>query len=721
MGLVVLVWLSPYAARLWSGLVAAGEKWSNALPAARSAAPAPALATVAPAGQASTIATAATPARSIFWNSALGAVEGPYDRSDARCLPGVFLRANTIHLFSVLKLPDIGITAVQSLDILSAVLQHAARGPERTCVETFSRRTPIEHRSFGQIGEAAGRAAAFLAAQGLHRGDVVVFLGTHHIDFYPAWLGCVWLGAVPTVLAEPSVRVDKQVYWTRMRKLLQRIEGWGVAADPRIKIEQELASARVIRYDEIATGGGPIPVPISPRPDETLLLQHSSGTTGLQKGVMLSHDAVRRHAESYNSRLEMTESDRIATWLPLYHDMGFIACFVNAMWQGVPVVWLSPFEWVANPALLLDAITQHRSTLAWLPNFAFAFLASRVKHEPGRYDLSSLRALVNCSEPVTVEAMQAFCERFTADGFRSEALQTCYAMAETVFAVSTSDALRPPGIRRIDRGIWQEEHRAVEFKDRVSVGMASGENGANPIFSNVVTHVSNGRCVPDCEVRIVDATGQLVPPCTAGHVLVRSTFLFSGYFRRDDLNSRLFTADGFFDTGDAGYIDEEGHVYITARRKDIIIVGGKNIYPQDVEAAAAEVPGVHPGRIVCFGVEQQALATEGVVLLFESEAPEDQWPEIATGAAGNPSTIRCRFARRRASSSDRRSANPPAANSRETAIGSGISRGDSVRFHRGFPAGSRQPRLVLVICAAAERLKNLCRQPFIKVAIRATK
>lgn len=520
-----------------------------------------------------------------------------------------------------MKLPDAGTAAVQSLDILSAVLQHAARAPERTCVETFSRRTPIERRSFGQIGEAAGRAAGFLAAQGLRRGDVVVFLGTHHIDFYAAWLGCVWLGAVPTVLAEPSVRVDKQIYWTRMRQLLQRIEGWGVAADPRIKIDQELAQSRVFRYDEIAAGGGPIPAPVSPRPEETLLLQHSSGTTGLQKGVMLSHDAVRRHAESYNSRLDLNESDRIATWLPLYHDMGFIACFVNAMWQGVPVVWLSPFEWVANPALLLDAITQHRSTLAWLPNFAFAFLASRVKPEPGRYDLSSLRALVNCSEPITSDAMKAFYDRFFVDGFRREALQTCYAMAETVFAVATSDASCHPRIRRIDRGIWQEEHRAVEVGDK--------QPSDRPKF---VTHVSNGRCVPDCEVRIVDATGQPVPSCVAGHVLVRSTFLFSGYFRRDDLNSRLFTDDGFFDTGDAGYVDEEGHVYITARRKDIIIVGGKNIYPQDVEAAAAEVPGVHPGRIVCFGVEQQSLATEGVVLLFESEEPEDQWPEIARRA-----------------------------------------------------------------------------------------
>ncbi len=291
-------------------------------------------------------------------------------------------------------------------------------------------------------------------------------------------------------------------------------------------------------------------------------------------------------------------------------------------------MWLSPFEWVANPALLLDAITRHRATLAWLPNFAFAFLASRVKPAPGRYDLSSLRALVNCSEPVTAEAMQAFCDRFASDGFRPEALQTCYAMAENVFAVSTSNAQCRPRLRRIDRSIWHTEHRAVAVKDSSAPGATGIATTALESTSDAMTHVSNGRPVSDCEVRIVDDDGKSAPPCSAGRLLVRSPFLFSGYFRRDDLNSKLFTSDGFFDTGDLGYLDEDDHVYVTGRRKDLIIVGGKNIYPQDVEAAAAGVSGVQPGRVVCFGVEQRALATEGLVLLFESDEPESVWQEI---------------------------------------------------------------------------------------------
>ncbi len=528
-------------------------------------------------------------------------------------------------------------------DVVLTVLHHAGEMPDALCVRTFSRRTKEESRTFSEVAAAAGHAAGYYASLGLRRGDVVVLLGTHHIDFYAAWLGCVWLGAIPTVLAEPSVRVAKEIYWSRLGELLRRIEGWGIAADPHIKIEQSLLSVRhVHRYDAIASHPNPATERIAPRMDDTLLLQHSSGTTGLHKGVMLSHEAVWRHAKSYDAALGLSRSDVIASWLPLYHDMGFIACFLNPLLSGVTVVWLSPFEWVANPMLLVEAITRHRATIAWLPNFAFAFLAQRVKPAPGQFDLSSLRALVNCSEPVTAEVMQAFAERFAGDGFRREALQTCYAMAENVFAVSSSSDTCRPKTRRIDQRAWHDHHRSISIDADVSHIDASSEASLKTIV-----HVSNGRCVPDCEIRIVDDDGGALPPGRAGRVLIRSPFLFKGYFRREDSNPALLDSDGFYDTGDLGYLDEESHVYISGRRKDLVIVGGKNVYPQDVEQAAGELPGVHPGRVVCFGVEQRSLATEGLVVLFESDEPEACREEIGRNMphfdprAARPGSRRC--------------------------------------------------------------------------------
>ena len=500
-------------------------------------------------------------------------------------------------------------------NIIGLLGNHAARFGDDSCVQLFSRRVKAETRTWSEVYAAAQRAAATLQARGLRRGDVLVLIGTHHIDFYAVWLGCVWLGAIPTVLSEPSVRIDHLVYWSRLRELLERIQAWGLALDPRIAVEPgRFGALSILRYDEISHGEGKSLPPVVPAENDTLLLQHSSGTTGLHKGVMLSHGAIWRHFQAYNESIGLSRQDRIATWLPLYHDMGFIACFIMPLMAAVPVVWLSPFEWVASPGLLLTAVTESRATLAWLPNFAFEFLAKRVKAEATRFNLSSLRAVINCSEPVTADAMEHFATRFAESGFAPSALHTCYAMAENVFAVSASTSLEPPRRRRVARRAWHDRHIALL---------------APPGEADVVTHVSNGPCVRDCEVRIVDELGRALPPCNAGEVLIRSPFLFTGYFRRDDLNEHLFDDQGFYHTGDLGYLDDSGHLYITGRQKDLIIVGGRNIYPQDIELAAAEVPGVYPGRVVCFGVFFSALGTEGLVILLESEEPDSSWAELA--------------------------------------------------------------------------------------------
>jgi fatty-acyl-CoA synthase len=127
---------------------------------------------------------------------------------------------------------------------------------------------------------------------------------------------------------------------------------------------------------------------------------------------------------------------------------------------------------------------------------------------------------------------------------------------------------------------------------------------------------------------VADESGQALEPCVAGRLLVRSTFLFTGYHRRDDLNRGLFDADGFFDTGDLGYVDEDGHVFVTGRSKDLIIVGGKNIYPQDVEAVVNGIDEIRPGRVVCFGVRLGGIGTEGLVVLAESDSQADRWPDL---------------------------------------------------------------------------------------------
>lgn len=498
--------------------------------------------------------------------------------------------------------------------ILTRVLDHAAKSPDRLCFHAISRRRGEARRTFGEVARDAERAATFLASRGVHAGEVVVLIGTHHADLYGAWLGAVWLGAIPTILAEPSVRIDANVYWSRLRALLERIGARTLLVDPTVKLQLDDWPTTIEHhaYDVVVRGiEAPAPAIAERGPEDLCLLQHSSGTTGLQKGVMLSHGAIMRHGTSYGEALALGPDDVVATWLPLYHDMGMIGCFVMPLLYGVPVLWLSPFEWVANPMLLVEVASQHKATLAWLPNFAYLFLAQRARPQGlEAYDLSTLRAVINCSEPVTDAAMSAFADKFAAARFSRAALHTSYAMAENIFAVTQSTPAEPPRTLRIDGARWRDEHRAVP---------TDGDTGA-------ISFVSSGVAVPDCRLKIVDVSGAELPALHAGRVLIRSTFLFDGYFadpRRD-----YFDAEGFYDTGDVGFVDADGHVFVTGRMKDLVIVGGKNVYPQDVEQAVADVDGVHPGRVVCFGVGVRDLGTEGLVVLVESELPEDAWPDL---------------------------------------------------------------------------------------------
>ena len=506
-------------------------------------------------------------------------------------------------------------------DLLQTVLGHAESRPEDLCVRLVSCRGGDVHssatRTWAELARGAGSAAAFLCSRGVERGDVVVLIGTHHPDFPANWLACAWLGAVPTVLAEPSVRVDRGVYWSRLRHLLDRIDARTLVTDPSVTVDASWPAERPrFTYEETVAFAGPPVAPVRPDPADLLLLQHSSGTTGLQKGVMLSHGAVMRHAESYNRALAIGGDEVVASWLPLYHDMGLIACFLTPLVAGLPVVWLSPFEWVVSPASLLHAVTRWRATHLWLPNFAFSFLAQRVREPRGTFDLSSVRAVVNCSEPVTAEAMDAFAARFAGDGLDPAALHACYAMAENIYAVTTSTTAVPPRRRRIDRAVWLGTHAATPAADAPETA--------------TILHVSNGVPVDGCAVRIGPLEGGpgALAANVAGRVWIKSPFLFDGYYRRPDLQPNLFDTDGFFDTGDVGYLDEAGHLYVTGRLKEMVIVGGRNVYPHDVEGVINEVPGVHPGRVVAFGVPHRGLGTEGLVALFESDEPEAEWPQV---------------------------------------------------------------------------------------------
>ena len=344
-------------------------------------------------------------------------------------------------------------------------------------------------------------------------------------------------------------------------------------------------------------------------PDDIALLKHSSGTTGLQKGVALSHRAVFNQLESYSRSLRLTKNDVIVSWLPLYHDMGLIAGFLMPILTGTPLVLMSPFDWVRSPQRLMQAVSQYRGTLTWLPNFAYNFCAQKVRdrHLQG-VDLSSWRAVISCSEPVRYDSQQQFLERFQPYGFRPEALSASYAMAENVFAVTQVRIDQPLKVDVIDRDVFQAQLVARPASE-----------GCPKLYM-----VSSGRPIDNTDVRILSVDGKPLPDRQVGEVALQSNCMLQGYYNRPEETEKAFL-DGWYLTGDYGYIAND-ELYVTGRKKDLIIVGGKNIYPQDLEQLAMEAPGVHRGRVVAFGVYDDHTGTEEVVIAAEvdTENREEQ-------------------------------------------------------------------------------------------------
>jgi len=292
--------------------------------------------------------------------------------------------------------------------------------------------------SYGDLSTEGRRVAAAVSRRRpgkWHPGKrhVVIIMLPQGPELMTAFFGTMLAGNIPSLFPTNDSRVHLEALRQSLGKAIE-------TSGAKLLITDEASKARFFSDQSapipVLTPGewAALPATFSPPladPDSVAFLQHSSGTTGQKKGVAITHGALLRQAEAYASAIDLRPEDVIASWLSLYHDMGLIACFLMPLVCGVPVVTLDPFEWVSDPASFLHAISEEQGTLAWLPNFAYLFMAKRVRdRDVEGVRLHSLRALVNCSEPITAEAHRAFTRRFEALGFHQAALSSCYAMAE---------------------------------------------------------------------------------------------------------------------------------------------------------------------------------------------------------------------------------------------------------------------------------------------------
>jgi fatty-acyl-CoA synthase len=499
--------------------------------------------------------------------------------------------------------------------ILDFLRHRAAQGAERIHARyLFPDRDPVV-QSYAALERRTRQFASALAAAGTPKGRVVLIILQHHEDMLPAFYGAMWLGAIPAFLPFPTGRLHIGKYHSDLRALIRTTVPHAVltyrelAGELAPLLAENESPPKVVVQEDVGEDanlhGDPAPHGV----EDVACIQYSSGSTGLQKGAALSHRAILAECRGVGGFFRMSEKDRFITWVPLYHDWGLVCNAIHPLVLGAEFMLMSPIHWVGRPAAVFEAITRYRATVYWQPNFAFNFMTKRVKEEElAGIDLSSLRLCGNGAEPCLFESHDMFAKRFEKVGFDPAALGIVYGMAEVVNSViGAGGALsgEPIQVDVIDRVALQEKHQAVPVA-------ATHENAHRML--------GVGRGFEGTTFKVVDDALVEVEDRRVGEVMILSRALFHGYYNNEEASKKA-VKDGWYVSGDIGY-RANGILYITGRKSDLIIIGGENIYPQDIEYMVAEHEQVVAGRVAAIGVPDEQLGTQKLVVIAESKSDD---------------------------------------------------------------------------------------------------
>ena len=492
----------------------------------------------------------------------------------------------------------------------------------REHLERSASRTLLRIVIAGEILEFTGAVILQRAVQLARRhldvpeGEVVLLLLPHSVELFLLHLGLILEGRIPAILAWPTSRVDPAKYQRNLLHQLRNLPASQLITLPRLArnmepslpyrvtachIECETPLEKVLAIPasiEVPVGSENLPAEQIP-PKDGIFLQFSGGTTGAQKAVVVTAAMLIAQLTRLRECLAFTQNDGVISWLPLYHDMGLVGCLWFPLWTGAPSLHFSAGDWLLNPELLFDHMEKFRGTFCWLPNFAFSYLAAQRKRMKGTYSLEHVRAWISCSEPVRQTSMDSFVEAFAGWGVTPQSLQASYAMAENVFAVTqTTPGVAPRTIARNALRLHRQPALpppAFDLPDAL--------------------YVSSGKPLSGVELRVT-VGGKPLRERQPGEIQIRTESLFSGYWGKDGFTGNALSADGWYSTGDYGFL-AAGHLYVIGRLKDIVIVGGQNIFPEEVEAVVNGMEGIYPGRVAAFGVQDRDLGTEVLTVIAE--------------------------------------------------------------------------------------------------------
>ena len=497
--------------------------------------------------------------------------------------------------------------------LLDVLVWHRDRQGARTHILYYDGRDEAHPIRYADLASGAARVAGRLQRAGLKPGAMVGIMLPTGPEYFLGFFGILVAGGVPVPIYPPARPQQMEDHLRRHAGILDNAGAAVLVTVPEARPVAHLLQAQVPSLREVMTLEGLADEPeiaawAEPAPEDLAFLQYTSGSTGQPKGVMLTHADLLANIRAMGEAIAIRADDVFVSWLPLYHDMGLIGAWLGSLYFAVPLISMSPLAFLARPLRWLQAISRHGGTLSAAPNFAYELCLARLSETQLQgLDLSRWRRAFNGAEPVSADTLRRFAERFAVCGLRPDALAPVYGLAEAAVGLAFPPPERGPRIDCIDR---------VRF---------AGSGYALPVpceDADVLEVVACGTPLPGYRVRVVDPDGRALPERHEGLLQFQGPSATQGYYRNPDATAELIR-DGWHATGDRAYL-AGGDIHLTGRVKDLIIRGGRNLYPYEVEQALGELPGIRKGCVVAFAAKDPRQGSERLVIVAETKERDPQ-------------------------------------------------------------------------------------------------
>lgn len=523
------------------------------------------------------------------------------------------------------ELGELDSTPDSAETLLDVLDWHVDRNPQRPHVYLYGDASEPEIVTHQALADGARAVAAGLRTRGLRKGQAVSIMLPTSLDYLYSFFGVLLAGGVPVPIYPPLRPAQIEDHLRRHAGILANAQTVTLITVASARRVGRLLQAHVPALREIVTPHELAATRAAFRaPDiatqDVAFLQYTSGSTGQPKGVILTHANLLANIRAMGAAVAADSKDVFVSWLPLYHDMGLIGAWLASLYFGMPLVLMSPLKFLTYPPRWLRAIHEHRATLTAAPNFAYELCLSKIESsELGGLDLSSLRMAFNGAEPVSPNTVRRFTQRFAGYGFRPEAFAPVYGLAESAVGLAFPPLDRGPLIDRIQRRSFEGTGKATPAE--------TGDLQA-------LEFVACGQPLSGYQIRIADSAGHELPDRQEGRLEFQGPSATTGYVRNPEATGRLFDGE-WLDSGDLAYI-AGGDVYLTRRVKDIIIRGGRNVYPYELEEAVGDLQDIRKGCVAVFGSSDPASGTERVVVVAETREIE---PDALDNLRGNVEAV----------------------------------------------------------------------------------